>query len=94
MSNQFDETTERKAREDHAMIPDTKDVLALKWEYIAAWKAGRDSAKESLEILATAMEEISGKFGDTTQLGFDRQIDKKLAAETIAQVKARGDWPL
>lgn len=84
--SQFEGSTEKKAAAAHAMIADTKDLLALKWEYIEAWKCGRNSARESLEILARALESIAKA---------SAQIwEARVAEEAIAAVKQRGDWPI
>lgn len=86
--SQFDESTERKAKEAHAMIPDTKNVLALKWEYLEAWKEGRRSAKESLETLARLSNKSHDHNDPSIEYG---NCDACLA---IAAVKRLGDWPL
>lgn len=47
---------EKMAEEAHASIPDTKECLALKWEYIAAYKEG---ASALLPDIRMAMEALS-----------------------------------
>lgn len=85
----FDKTTERKAEECPAVPWNTP--------MINGFKAGRSSAKESLEILAKAMEE---EVAEDCGCGFDEPMGEGYRGgtcrlhEAIAAVKARGDWPL
>ncbi len=46
---------DERAREAHCMIPDTKECLALKWEYIEAWKQGANSLSPLLAALREAV---------------------------------------
>lgn len=75
--SQFDETTEKKA------------VFHDPFGGSGAFKEGRNSAKESLEILARALSTIS-KPHDTASITSLLIV----AMDAIRQVKVRGDWPL
>jgi hypothetical protein len=55
----------------------------------AGFRCGRNSAKESLEILARALEAVACKPGSGR-----RDFYGDIAAKAIADVKQRGDWPL
>ena len=83
--SQFDETTENKA-EEYAI---SKLPLNFYWKeaYKTAFKETRNSAKESLAILARALDFHEGSC--VTAEG-----QRSSAAYAIAAVKARGDWPL
>lgn len=84
----FDKSTERKAEE---YLDDTRkkypnelfEKHALKYDFTA----GRNSAKESLEILARDVEISACNCDSRYEVTCHR-------CETIAAVKARGDWPL
>jgi hypothetical protein len=90
--SQFDETTERKAREifekenphlaNDTYYKDNPDKSMT----IRAARDCRNSTKASLEILARGMREISN-WTDDPESAY-------IARHAIAQVKARGDWPL
>lgn len=85
--SQFDENTKRKALEWDANCNNWRSgstqALAVR-----AYEGGRNSAKESLEILARALTSLlkSEDFGNPCT---DKFIEDKIAA-----VKQRGDWPL
>ncbi len=71
--SKFDETTNRKASH-------------LKGRTGAGFISGRNSVKESLEIMAKELVKFSKEF---------RGLGGGFAAdEAINKVKARGDWPL
>ena len=84
----FEKTTERKAAEygvEHNFQRQDK---------VRAFKAGRNSAKESLEIACRALDQSSShsmycivEGRPTAKAG---ECD---ACDAIAAVKARGDWP-
>jgi hypothetical protein len=77
---QFDQTTERKGR----AYEESKVINGLLHPVLPPFTAGRNSAKESLGILARALQHIK-----------DNMIeDYSSIDEAIAQVKERGDWPL
>lgn len=93
---QYEETTKAKAEtyENEVYV----ENFASGGE---AFTAGRDSAKPSLEILARALEDADRalspiKFGSVKDDGTrKRVVDAHFVIETaIAEVKARGDWPL
>lgn len=54
------------------------------WEYVKRI----DDLKAILDRCVEALEEIGGKYGETTQLGFERKIDKQIANEALAEIKA------
>jgi len=58
-----------------------------------AFKRGRESAKESLAILARAIQFALIYDPDTDRYKIKHTAYPKLK-EAIAEVKARGDWPL
>lgn len=82
--SQFDETTKARAAE-HSLgrVP----IPALDFT------AGRNSAKDSLEILARAVKNIESVavIGSTSKVF--RDIAKH-CREATASTRARGDWPL
>lgn len=53
------------------------------------WRIGRNSVKESMEIMARALKKY--EFISSGSSGISQYSD---AAEAIAQVKANSDWPL
>lgn len=84
---QFDQTTEKKAGE-FALGPEGSHDKSWTNEMLSkGFTEGRNSAKESLEILARALDFHTG-----TCVTAEGQ--RTSAAHAIAQVKARGDWPL
>lgn len=84
--NQYDETTKAKAEEYSKSIYENAGVDYRAGRPISiAFVAGRDSVKGSLEILARALEVYS--FPSVT-------YKSDAADKAIAEVKARGDWPL
>ncbi len=65
------------------------------------WAAGRNSAKESMENLARALEAVrySGACFCAVSIGHPNMGGShanscRVATEAIDKVKARGDWPL
>lgn len=77
MKTQFDETTQRLSEEKATAGQNFNDRLC--------WRSGRNSTKESLAILARAVEEVSS---------FDVDDPMDHLHRAIAAVKSRGDWPL
>lgn len=97
--SQYDETTKAKAVEAAAQKYGTEPFARLyspntvgiaQVAHASGYLAGRDSAKPSLEILARAVEEAGRMIGEGKDVA--RVWDRLLMA--IAEVKARGDWPL
>lgn len=79
MGNQFDETTQRKAEEysiDAAHSGFGKPNVAYAY--------GRNSTRNSMEVMALAIREEA-----TAQSGTNQTLE-----EAIAAVKSAGDWPL
>lgn len=78
--SQFDSTTEKKSEEfaKSGAVLD-KNEFPYGWGF----QEGRNSAKESLEILA--------RFVEAAPRSMDLLHE---AQQAIAAVKARGDWPL
>lgn len=82
--SQFDQTTEKKA---HDWWRDNSRFCT--GNLTNAYRSGRNSAKESLEILARALLEIRDKHpGDAVEWSMLK------ADAAIYNVRARGDWPL
>lgn len=86
--SQFDESTVRKAEEYKESFPKF-ETPAFNWRHVSGFKAGRNSAKESLEILAKKFEWMLSEYNEWEA---SRMLDE--INEAIAKVKARGDWPL
>lgn len=78
MTTQFDETTEKKA-EAHSHAPDEHESFI----------AGRNSTRGSLEILARNLDWFLSEYNEWDAGRMHEEI-----TNTIAAVKARGDWPL
>jgi hypothetical protein len=93
--SQFDETTERKASEHR------HKTAEIELSPISCFKSGRNSAKDSLEILARAVDDMQAPLpldenpkltiGETLEIFSKRMM---VGIKAIAQVKERGDWPL
>lgn len=83
----FDKSTERKAEEFAKTYSPTDPGSALRLS--DAFNSGRNSAKESTEIFARAMEEAKGYY-EREAPGYAYLTVKN----AITAVKARGDWPL
>lgn len=82
--SQFDKSTERKA-EEHASANAPEGLVCPTRLY--AFTEGRNSAKESLLILARALL----RFNPLTERD---NWDYNERAKAIAAVKRLGDWPL
>lgn len=95
---QFDRTTEAKAMDlalNSFQVTDPERDCCCR-----SYKKGRNSTRESLEILARAIESCD-KHG--RRLDFPQTAERRAAIvntmneeiyHAIAAVKARGDWPL
>lgn len=84
--SQFDQTTEKKV-EAYCKPEGYLDCAYNE----ADFKAGRNSTKASMEILARALREIDLGTG---YYGAQAMEYKTIAAAAITKVKANGDWPL
>lgn len=96
----FEKTTERKAEEYANMEHDrrTEEPKPDAWYRTRrAYIAGRAGPRESMKILASALERING-FCEHDEAGgelCDCSTQMSHDAErAIAEVKARGDYPL
>lgn len=91
--SQFDETTEKKAE-------DYRNSYVLRHDlHRIGFTVGRNSAKESLEILARAVLHYERMFEDWAMSSGAQTLEQardpeSKATKAIAAVKARGDWPL
>lgn len=93
--SQYDETTEKNAEERFPRETTTRcdgkvSILGDNERRREGFTAGRNSAKESLEILARALEHIEG-LCSLSKTG--TSIPRAAACDAIAAVKARGDYP-
>jgi hypothetical protein len=80
MSTQFDVTT--KTKTDEHICPSNLDLGRPITQARDSFIQGRDSVKQSLKILAQALEFYTKDDVPTS------------AQEAIDAVKSRGDWPL
>jgi hypothetical protein len=90
----FDKTTEKLIEKKYPWRVQEPNPTPYERE---GFEAGRSSAKESLEILARAVEHYeSFRWRHVFQLWpFTRSdVVSRRATKAIAAVKARGDWPL
>jgi adenylate kinase family enzyme len=86
LDNKFDETTERLAEEYVDSFPKS-ETHGSRWRQRDAFKAARNSLKESMVAMAKALEFYS----------WDGQVkldDGKMADEVIAKLQQEGNWPL
>lgn len=98
--SQFDQTTERKAEVysiTNSSFSDCPTCNGKERGLELGFEAGRNAAKESLEILAKALLQCKVEYAfrglPSESKMFTAQVVLKLE-DAIAQVKARGDWPL
>lgn len=79
--SQFDETTDARG----------KEIYEDSYSKRGAFCSGRNSTKDSLQILAWAVEEKPCNCVDS---GMAPRMIKCQRCHDISQVKANGDWPL
>lgn len=105
--SQYDKTTEAKAEEFASLgvMPEAASEMHEPGRVREAFKAGRASAKGSLELAIEALEEIGAPLGvplslvqgDIRQacrdLNQEREDKRKRACEALAAIRERGDYP-